>query len=241
MSVSKVVRNPNGLVTGNAGYALTIRPDGTDQSLVIQDSGGVAMITFTTGDVSGPTTNFRMLDLVAQGNAAISGNLDVASNTFIHHTEIRGVNGVGTASLEVWADSNNDPPQVWRNFAGAVVAAVNFGGGASFLGDIDIPGLIWTDTIGQGLSLVGFDNNGVLQRVSNLTAGQSIRVNAAGTAFEAYVPASSSGTGISSGVVEPLGVVTPTATNQLYINKTGPSPSIWLSTGLTSADWQQLT
>jgi hypothetical protein len=36
----------------------------------------------------------------------------------------------------------------------------------------------------------------------------------------------------------PLGVVTPTCEGQLYNDST--TPGFWISTGLTSADWQQL-
>lgn len=43
-----------------------------------------------------------------------------------------------------------------------------------------------------------------------------------------------------SGVVDPIGVVVPTALNQLYTNMASVPKSVWQSTGLTSADWVQL-
>lgn len=42
-----------------------------------------------------------------------------------------------------------------------------------------------------------------------------------------------------SGAGSPVGVQTPDAINQFYVETGGPS--IWFSTGLTNADWIQLT
>jgi len=47
------------------------------------------------------------------------------------------------------------------------------------------------------------------------------------------------GTGQQTGTGTPVGVKTPTYVGQLYTNQTAPY-GIWIATGLTNADWQQL-
>jgi hypothetical protein len=54
----------------------------------------------------------------------------------------------------------------------------------------------------------------------------------------------SGGGGGSSNVIgsgDPIGVVTPDVIGQLYTNTAAVPPQVWQATGLTSADWTQLT
>lgn len=193
MSVSKTVRNPNGLATGNGGYALKAKSDGSAQILQLLDSGGSALVSFT--DTGADGTGYPVVfgdgsfdSLFVDGNVEVSGISDLNDRvTIIKQSDGNAL----IAALDVHAAPDGIGPIAnFRNSAGVIKALVLSDGSFYCKGDAVFSdnNYYWGPTNGAGLSGTYFDNNGVMQRVSGLTAGQAIRVNGAATGFEAYNP-----------------------------------------------------